>query len=99
MDKYVYNEFGTGKGLTSTAFKNCFNKNCYTTKNRSLLYDPKKIVNAIVFFGIGIPRNDNEFKKIKQFKMNQQLVKEKNGGIIPKIVLYMRVKFLNCINF
>ena len=31
--------------------------------------------------------------------MNQQLVKEKNGGIIPKIVLYMRVKIFELHQF
>ena len=76
-----------GKGYEP--FEHCYNKNCFTTRDRSLLYNPKYIVNAIVFHGVDIPIN--EFKEIHKFKMNQDLVMHKNSGIIPKIVLFMLV--------
>ena len=88
-NNYVYDSFGIEKG--PEAFKNCHYKNCYITKDRSLLYNPKYIISAIVFFGVAIQQN--EFKKIKKFKKNQKLVRQKNGGITPKIVLFMRVIF------
>ena len=89
-NKYWNDEwFGIGRGYEP--FGNCFNKNCYTTRDRSLLYNPDYIVNAIIFHGVGIPRK--EFKAVKEFKMSQDLVKQNNSGIIPKIVLFMLVMF------
>ena len=88
-NKYVYNAYGIDKG--SEVFKHCHNKNCVITKDRSKLYNPEYIVSAIVFFGVGIQKN--EFKEIQRFKKSKEWVVRKNGGITPKIVLFMRVMF------
>ena len=86
-NKYVYNAYGIDKG--SDVFKHCHNKNCVITKDRSKLYNPEYIVSAIVFFGVGIQKN--EFKEIQEFKKSKEWVVRKNGGITPKIVLFMQV--------
>ena len=71
-------------------FKGCPNhKNCITTRNRSLLYDPNYIVDAVVFHGVNVPVN--EFNSLKVGK-NQIL--RLNKGIKPLIVLYMLVSHL-----
>ena len=88
-NKYIYNAFGIDKG--PEVFKHCNNKNCVITKDRSKLYNPEYIVSAIVFFGVGIQKN--EFKEIQRFKKSKEWVVRKNGGITPKIVLFMRVMF------
>ena len=93
-NKYVYNAYGIDQG--PEVFKNCHKKNCVITKDRSKLYNPKYIVSAIVFFGVGIQKN--EFKKIQKFKKSKELVVRKNGGITPKIVLFMRVMFSFILN-
>ena len=94
-NKYVYNAYGIDKG--PEVFKNCHKKNCVITKDRSKLYNPEYIVSAIVFFGVGIQKN--EFKKIQKFKKSKEWVVRKNGGITPKIILFMRVRFFILINF
>ena len=94
-NKYVYNAYGIDKG--PEVFKNCHKKNCVITKDRSKLYNPEYIISAIVFFGVGIQKN--EFKKIQKFKKSKELVVRKNGGITPKIALFMRVRFFILINF
>ena len=93
-NKYVYNAYGIDKG--PEVFKNCHKKNCVITKDRSKLYNPEYIVSAIVFFGVGIQKN--EFKKIQKFKKSKDWVVRKNGGITPKIVLFMRVMFSFILN-
>ena len=96
-NKYIYNAFGIDKG--PEVFKHCNNKNCVITKDRSKLYNPEYIVSAIVFFGVGIKKIENEFKKIQNFKKSKEWVILKNGGITPKILLFMRVMFFVCIGF
>ena len=77
-----------GKG--NEGFKDCpNNNNCFTTRNRSLLYDPNYIVDAIVFHGVNVLVN--EFNSLKVGK-NQIL--RLNKGIKPLIVLYMLVSHL-----
>ena len=94
-DNYVYKVYGIDKG--PEVFEDCNNKNCLTTKDRSTLYNPEYTVSAIVFFGVGIPKN--EFKEIQNFKKSKKWVINKNGGIIPKIVLFMQVMFFIHIRF
>ena len=91
-DNYVYKVYGIDKG--PEVFEDCNNKNCLTTKDRSTLYNPEYTVSAIVFFGVGIKKIENEFKKIQNFKKSKEWVILKNGGITPKILLFMRVMFL-----
>ena len=80
--------FSIGEG--NKPFQSCgTHTNCFTTRNKSLLHDPNTIISSIVFHGVHIPMKD--FKKIKEFKINQDLVKKQNRGISPKIVLFMMV--------
>ena len=81
--------FSIGEG--TEPFQSCVGhtKNCLTTRNKSLLHDPHYIIDSIVFHGVHIPMSD--FKKIKEFKTNSELVKKQNRGISPKIVLFMMV--------
>ena len=81
--------FHIGKGYQP--FENCLYKNCYTTRNRSLLYDPNYIIDAIVFYGVACPVND--LKKMKRFTGSKKLVYQKNQGIRPKIILLMNVRY------
>ena len=81
--------FHIGKGYQP--FQNCHHKNCYTTRNRALLYDPNYIIDAIVFYGVACSTYD--LKKMRQFKKSKKLVHQKNQGIRPKIILLMNVRY------
>ena len=54
-----------------------------------MLDDPNYIINAVVFRGEKIPIN--VLRKLKELKHNTELAKQNNRGVIPKIVLFMRV--------
>ena len=71
-------------------FQTCPHKNCFTTRDRSLLTNPNFIVDAVVFFGVQCPHDD--LRKIKQFKDSEEIFQQKNTGIKPKIVLFMTVR-------
>ena len=81
--------FHIGKGYEP--FETCLQKNCYTTRKRSVLYDPNYIVDGIVFYAVECPAND--LKEMRQFKESPKLVHEKNHGIRPKIIFFMNVRF------
>ena len=81
--------FHIGKGYEP--FQTCLHKNCYSTKNRSVLYDPNYIVDGIVFYRIQCPMDD--LKKIRQFKESEKLVEQKNQGIKPKLIFFDNVRF------
>ena len=71
------------------SFQTCSHTNCFITKNNSMLDDPNYIINAVVFRGEKIPIN--VLRRLKELKHNTELAKQNNRGIIPKIVLFMRV--------
>ena len=77
-------------GIGAQPFKKCFHKECFSSRDRSLLYNPNIAVDAIIFHGVGLGSGE-EFQKIRQFKESQILLKTKNKGIQPKFVLYMMV--------
>ena len=78
--------FKIGEG--KIPFKSCTKKNCLTTRNRTLLYDPEYVIDAILFHYKIIVQ---EFQEIKDYKKSSELVEQKNKGIIPKIILYTMV--------
>ena len=84
-----YYGYHIGKGYEP--FQTCLHKNCYSTKNRSVLYDPNYIVDGIVFYRIQCPMDD--LKKIRQFKESEKLVEQKNQGIKPKLIFFDNVRF------
>ena len=79
--------FKIGEG--KIPFKSCSKKNCLTTRNRTLLYDPEYVIDAILFHACSIIVP--EFQEIKDYKNSSELVEQKNKGIIPKIILYTMV--------
>ena len=79
--------FKIGEG--KIPFKSCTKKNCLTTRNRTLLYDPEYVIDAILFHACSIIVQ--EFQEIKDYKNSSELVEQKNKGIIPKIILYTMV--------
>ena len=54
-----------------------------------MLNDPYYIIDAIVLQGDAI--QIDELRKLKELKQNRKLLKERNRGIIAKIVLFNRV--------
>ena len=84
---WVHEWFKLGKG--SLPYQKCANQNCLNTRNKSLLYDPNIIVDAILFHGVNIPLK--ELEEIKKFRENRHLVQKINRGIKPKIVLFLVV--------
>ena len=70
-------------------FRTCSHTNCFITKNNSMLDDPNYIIDAVVLQGDAI--QINELRKLKELKQNRKLLKQRNRGIIPKIVLFNRV--------
>ena len=54
-----------------------------------MLDDPNYIIDAVVLQGDAI--QINELRKLKELKQNRKLLKQRNRGIIPKIVLFNRV--------
>ena len=87
-NKY-WNE-GIMDGLGFQPFETCFHKNCFSSREKSLLYDPKYAVDAIVFYG-GKDSPD-DLKEMKQFKESEDLVEQNNQGIKPQVVLFMAVR-------
>ena len=81
--------FKIGEG--KIPFKSCAKKNCLTTRNRTLLYDPEYVIDAILFHGADGSIIVQEFQEIKDYKNSSKLVEQKNKGIIPKIILYNMV--------
>ena len=81
--------FKIGEG--KIPFKSCAKKNCLTTRNRTLLYDPEYVIDAIVFHGGDGSIISQEFQEIKDYKNSSELVEQKNRGIIPKIIFYTMV--------
>ena len=72
-------------------FQTCLHKNCLSTRDKSLLNNPKYIIDAIVFYG-GKDRFMEDLNKMKQFKESKKLVQQMNQGIKPKIVLFIAVR-------
>ena len=83
-----YYGYHIGKGYEP--FQNCLQKNCYTTRKRSVLYDSNYIVDGIVFYAVDCPSND--LKNMRQFKESEKLVLQNNHGIKPKIIFFMNVR-------
>ena len=81
--------FKIGEG--KIPFKSCTKKNCLTTRNRTLLYDPEYVIDAVLFHGGDGSIKKREFQEIKDFKNDRKLVEQNNKGIIPKIILYTMV--------
>ena len=73
-------------------FQTCLHKNCLSTRDKSLLNNPKYIIDAIVFYG-GKDRFMEDLNKMKQFKESKKLVQQMNQGIKPKIVLFIAVRY------
>ena len=62
-----------------------------------MLDDPNYIIDAVVLQGDAI--QINELRKLKELKQNRKLLKQRNRGIIPKIVLFNRVCLMVWNNF
>ena len=72
-------------------FQTCLHKNCLSTRDKSLLHNPKHIIDAIVFYG-GKDQFIDDLNEMKQFKESKELVQQMNQGIKPKIVLFIAVR-------
>ena len=79
------------------SFQTCSHTNCFITKNNSMLNDPNYIIDAVVLQGDAI--QIDELRKLKELKQNRKLLKQRNRGIIPKIVLFNRVCLMVWKNF
>ena len=83
-------------GLGFQPFQTCLHKNCLSTRDKSLLNNPKYIIDAIVFYGGGKgsveKQNQKDLTEIKQFKESDALVQQMNQGIKPKLVLLIVVR-------
>ena len=83
-------------GLGFQPFQTCLHKNCLSTRDKSLLNNPKYIIDAIVFYGGGKgsveKQNQKDLTEIKQFKESDALVQQMNQGIKPKLVLSIVVR-------
>ena len=77
-------------GLGFQPFQTCLHKNCLLTRDKSLLNNPKYIIDAIIFYG-GKDTVD-DLTEMKQFKESEDLVQQMNQGIKPKLVLFMAVR-------
>ena len=87
---------GIMDGLGFQPFQTCLHKNCLSTRDKSLLNNPKYIIDAIVFYGGGKgsveKQNQKDLTEIKQFKESDALVQQMNQGIKPKLVLFIVVR-------
>ena len=81
---------GIMDGLGFQPFQTCLHKNCLSTRDKSLLNNPKYIIDAIIFYG-GKDTVD-DLTEMKQFKESEDLVQQMNQGIMPKLVLFMAVR-------
>ena len=81
---------GIMDGLGFQPFQTCLHKNCLSTRDKSLLHNPKHIIDAIVFYG-GKDQFIDDLNEMKQFKESKELVQQMNQGIKPKIVLFIAV--------
>ena len=90
-DAWFKHQPNIGQGFREgfKSFRLCSHTNCFITKNNSMLNDPYYIIDAIVLQGDAI--QIDELRKLKELKQNRKLLKERNRGIIPKIVLFNRV--------
>ena len=67
---------GIMDGLGFQPFQTCLHKNCLSTRDQSLLNNPKYIIDAIIFYGGKDSVEDlNEMKK---FKESEDLVQKRN---------------------
>ena len=82
---------GIMDGLGFQPFQTCLHKNCLSTRDKSLLNNPKYIIDAIVFYG---DKNKKVITELKKFKESDELVKQMNQGIKPKLVLFMPVSLV-----
>ena len=74
-------------GVGNRGFSQCSFSNCYTTTMKSkLLKNPRVIVNAVIFHGVGL--NKEEVKGIKKIR---KMLPEKNQGVDPLFILFMLV--------
>ena len=81
---------GIMDGLGFQPFQTCLHKNCLSTRDKSLLNNPKYKIDAIVFYG-GKDSVD-DLIEMKQFKESEDLVQQMNQGFKPKLVLFMPVR-------
>ena len=72
-------------------FQTCLHKNCLSTRDKSLLNNPRYIIDAIVFYG-GKDGFMDDLNEMKQFKESKELFEQMNQGIKPKIVLFIAVR-------
>ena len=82
---------GIMDGAGFQPFQTCLYKNCLSTRDKSLLHNPKHIIDAIVFYG-GKDQFIDDLNEMKQFKESKELVQQMNQGIKPKIVLFIAVR-------
>ena len=80
-------------GFGYQPFQSCIHKNCYITRNRTLLDNPNYGIDGIIFYGA--QRFLDDLKKIKSFTESKELIKQNNKGIKPKIILFMAVSLHN----
>ena len=72
-------------------FQTCLYKNCLSTRDKSLLYNPKYLIDAIIFYG---DKDKKVITELKKFKESDDLIKQMNQGIKPKLVLFMAVSLV-----
>ena len=76
-------------GLGYQPFQTCFTKNCISTRDKSLLINPKFIIDGIVFYS---DKNKNVFTEMKHLIESDDLIQQMNQGVKPKLVLFMAVR-------
>ena len=70
-------------GIGYEGFEMCQFSNCFTTRNRSKLFDPNSQVHAIVFHGAEL-----DFDDIKWFRSIRSQIPEHNQNIDPLLILF-----------
>ena len=78
-------------GLGFEPFQTCLHKSCISIRDKSLLNNSKHTIDAIVFYG---DKNKKVITELKKFKESDELVKQMNQGIKPKLVLFMPVSLV-----